>query len=242
MIHRPYIHPPEGFIQGHRIWIPRHVMEMTRGDRKFWILEHDITDVHQPHWDGPGTNVSGFETLASMTVNGATTGPTATPGLSMLTRECMESVAPSYFKLAGSRFWIRAFGTCLSTAVITTEQITLRIGPTYANPLTGDLLAQHTALTPAAAVTGNWWLDAMFTVRATGAVGSLIGYGWLTNDLVTAGTIVQTPFRNANPPTAVALTTPGMLQSLFFDLLSIQGAATAGNSMVCLDYALVSAN
>lgn len=234
----------EGFLKGHKIWIPRFVMEMEESARQLWIDERGIVDVYEEHWDGPGTSLNGAETLASMTINGATTGPTASPGASMLTRECLEPVAPSYFKQAGARFWIRAFGTTLSTATITTQQILLVVGPTYASPITGVTLASNTAWTPAAAVTGNWWLDVMVSVRATGAAAAtIIGDGFVVNDIVTAGTVVSTPFRNANPPTSVTVsTTGGLLVPIYFDLISIQGAATAGNSAVCLDYQLVSLN
>ena len=234
----------DGFINGHRVWIPRFVEKMDRHERKRWIAEQKITDLHHPHWDGPGTSYSGAETLASMTINGATTGPTVAPGVSMLTRECLEPIAPSYFRTAGARFWIRAYGTILSTAVITTQQIVLVTGPTLANPLTGGItLASNAAWTPAAAVTANWWLDIALSVRTTGSSGTIISSGFIVNDVVTAGTVVSTPFRNANPPTAVAVsTTGGLLVPLYFDLNSVQGAATAGNSAVCLDYTLVSLN
>lgn len=227
-----------------RIWVPSHVMAMDRSERKLWIHDHKIEDVHTPHWDGPGTNFSGYEALASMTVNGAVTGPTVAPGVSLLTRECLQPVAPGYFKNAGSRIWIRAYGTTLSTAVITTQQIVLVTGPTLANPLTGGItLASNAAWTPAAAVTGNWWLDIMLSVRVVGSSGTIIGEGWITNDVTTAGTVVLTAFRNANPPTAVAVSTAGgLLVPLFFDLNSVQGAATAGNSAICLDYQLASLN
>lgn len=217
---------------------------MDKHERKRWIAERRITDVHQPHWDGPGTVYSGAETLASSSANGAITGPTVAPGVSLLTRECLEPIAAAYFRQAGNRFWIRAFGTTLSTAVITTQQIVLVIGPTLANPLTGGItLASNAAWTPGAAVTGNWWLDYHFSVRTTGSSGTIIGSGFIHNDVVTAGTVIDTPFRNANPPTAVTVSTGGgLLVPLYIDLNSVQGAATAGNSAICLDYSLVSLN
>lgn len=232
----------EGFLNGHRVWIPRFVMAMDKYERRRWIAEHGITDTFTPHWDGPGTNFSGAETLAAMTINGAITGPTVAPGVSLLTRECLEPIAASYFRQAGNRLWIRAFGTTLSTAAITTQQIVLVTGPTLANPLTsGVTLASNAAWTPAAAVTGNWWLDCMITVRATGSSGTLLTDGFIINDIVTAGTVVSTPFRNANPPTAVSISTAGgLLVPLWVDLNSVQGAGTAGNSAICLDYSLVS--
>lgn len=234
----------EGYLNGHRVWIPRFVMAMDKFERNLWITSHGIIDTFEPHWDGPGTSFSGAETLASMSVNGAITGPTVAPGVSLLTRECLEPISASYFRQAGNRFWIRAYGTTLSTAVITTQQIVLVIGPTLANPLTGGItLASNTAWTPAAAVTGNWWLDTIIVVRATGSSGTLESSGFVINDIVTAGTVVSTPFRNANPPSAVTIsTTGGLLTSLYFDLNSVQGAGTAGNSAICLDYSLISLN
>jgi hypothetical protein len=232
----------EGFLKGHRIWIPHFVMARDKYERRRWIAEHGITDLFTPHWDGPGTSFSGAETLAQMSINGATTGPTVAPGVSLLTRECLEPIAASYFRQAGNKFLIRAFGTTLSTSVITTQQIVLVTGPTLASPLTGGVtLASNTAWTPAAAVTGNWWLDVTMSVRTTGSSGTMMSDGFIVNDIVTAGTVVNTPFRNANPPTSVAVSTAGgFLVPLYFDLNSVQGAATAGNSAVCLDYTLIS--
>lgn len=226
------------------VWVPRYVMQWDKYERRRWIAERKLFDLFEPHWDGPGTNLGAFETLASMTVNGAVTGPTVAPGVSLLTRECLQPIAPSYFRMAGSRIWIKAFGTILSTAVITTQQIVLVSGPTLANPLTGGItLASNTAWTPAAAVTANWWLDITLSVRALGSAVTVIGSGFIVNDVVTAGTVVSTPFRNANPPTAVAISTAGGASvPLYFDLNSVQGAATAGNSAICLDYDLVSKN
>ncbi len=233
-----------GLLQGYRVFIPRHVQAMDKFERKLWVSEHRITDLHEEHWDGPGTSFSGGEVLASMTINGAITGPTAAPGVSLLTRECLEPIAPSYFRAAGSRFKVEAYGTTLSTAVITTQQIVMVTGPTLANPLTGGItLASNAAWTPAAAVTGNWWLTATIVVRATGSSGTLLTDGFIVNDIVTAGAVVSTPFRNANPPSAVTIsTTGGLLTSLFFDLNSVQGLGTAGNSAICLDYQLISLN
>lgn len=238
---------PEGFLQGKRIFIPRHVQEMTESDRHFWIAERGIKDVHVPHWDGPGTNFSGLETLASMTVAGAATAPTIAPGTSILTRECLEPVAPMYFKNAGSRLWMRAYGTILSTAVITTQQLVVNVGPTYANPLTSaQMLAQNAAWTPAAAVIADWWLDLMITVRALGPSGSLIAVGTILNNITAAATFVATVLKNVavgTAPTPVVLTgAGGLLVPLYFDIESVQGAATAGNSCTCLDYSLSSLN
>lgn len=231
-----------GNLQGHRVFIPRHVMAMDKYERKRWIAEHGITDTFEPHWDGPGTTFSGSEVLAAMSINGAITGPTVAPGVSLLTRECLEPIAASYFRQAGNHFKIEAYGTTLSTAAITTQQIVLVTGPTLANPLTGGItLASNVAWTPAAAVTGNWWLTVMFAVRVTGSSGTILSNGFIVNDIVTAGTVVSTPFRNANPPTAVAVSTAGgLLVPLYFDLNSVQGAGTAGNSAICLDYQLIS--
>jgi hypothetical protein len=219
---------------------------MTKTDRKFWVLERGITDVHIPHWDGPGTNFSGFETLASMTVDGTASTPATTPGKSILTTECVQPIAPQYFKLAGSRFWMRAYGTALATATIPTFSLAAQFGPTYANPLTtGQMMAQFPAtITPAAAVTHQWWIDLMITVRAVGASGSLRAVGTFYNDLLTAATFVTTLLQNTavdTAPTAVIATgAGGLLVPIFFDLSLILGAATAGNSFTTLDYSLVS--
>jgi hypothetical protein len=243
-----YVQPPEGFIQGKRMWLPRHVMEMTKTDRKFWVLENDVKDIHIPHWDGPGTNFTGLETLASMTIDGVASTPATTPGKTVLTDECLQSIAPMYSSKAGARFWIRAYGTMLSTAVITTQNLQLVFGPAiWANPVVGQMIAQlPAAITPAAAATHQWWLDCMVTVRATGHSGSLRAVGKLLNDWLTAATFVNTLFQNTavdTAPTAVVATgTGGLLAPIMFDLDSIQGAATAGNSATCLDYILCSLN
>lgn len=237
-----------GYIQGHRIWIPRHVMAMDKFERKLWIAERGITDVHVEHWDGPGTTFSGVETLASMTIDGVASTPATTPGSSMLTRECLVPIAPSYFRNAGSRFMMRAYGTALATATIPTFNLALQFGPTYANPLTsGQMLAQFpTVITPAAAVTHQFWLVCEITVRATGSSGSLRAVGQVDNDLLTAGTFVTTRFQNTAldvaPTAVVATNTGGLLVPIYFDLSVILGAATAGNSFTCLDYSLVSMN
>lgn len=238
----------EGFLQGHRIWIPRHVVEMDKSERKLWIAERGITDIYEPHWDGPGTNFTGAETLASMTIDGVASTPATTPGSSMLTRECVQPVAPIYMARAGARFWLRAYGTVLATAVIPTFNLALQFGPTYANPLTsGQMIAQFpAAITPAAAVTHQFWLDVTITVRATGSSGSLRAVGRCWNDILTAGTFVNTWFQNTavdTAPTAVVATgAGGLLVPIYFDLSVILGAATAGNSFTCLDYTLVSLN
>lgn len=244
-----YVAPrPEGFLQGRRIWIPRHVMEMTKTDRKFWVSENGVKDIHVPHWDGPGTNFTGFETLASMTIDGVASTPATTPGKSILTTECLVPVAPQYLARAGSRLWLRAYGTVLATAAIPTFNLALQFGPTYANPLTsGQMIAQFpAAITPAAAVTHQFWLDCMITVRATGAAGSLRAVGTCWNDILTAATFVNTLFQNTavdTAPTAVVATgAGGLLVPIFFDLAAILGAATAGNSFSCLDYSLGSFN
>lgn len=197
---------------------------------------------------GPGTNYNGAETLASMTIDGVASTPATTPGSSMLTRECLEPVAPSYFKLAGARFWVRAYGTVLATATIPTFNLALQFGPTYANPLTsGQMIAQFAAtITPAAAVTHQFNLDCLITVRATGSSGSLRAVGICHNDILTAGTQVETLFQNTavdTAPTAVVATgAGGLLVPIYFDLSVILGAATAGNSFTCLDYTLLSLN
>jgi len=195
-----------------------------------------------------GTSFNGSETLASMTIDGVASTPATTPGSSMLTRECLEPVAPMYFRQAGNRFWIRAYGTVLATATIPTFNLALQFGPTYANPLTsGQMIAQFPAtITPAAAVTHQFWLDCMITVRATGSSGSLRAFGVCLNDILTAATFVNTLFQNTavdTAPTAVVATgAGGLLVPIYFDLSVILGAATAGNSFTCLDYTLQSLN
>lgn len=190
-----------------------------------------------------GTSFNGAETLASMTVNGSAVGPTASL-LSLLTRECLEPVAPSYMRAAGSRFWLRAHGTISTTATVPTFQLQVVVGPTYANPLTsGQMIAQNAAITPAAAANLDWYLDILVAVRATGSSGSFIAAGQLENNWAASATYVGTPFKNATPPTAVVLTgTGGMLVPIYFDVEVIMGAATAGNTATCLDYQLVSMN
>jgi hypothetical protein len=223
-------------------------MAMDKFERKLWIAERGITDVYEPHWDGPGTNFSGAETLISMSVDGTASTPATTPGKSALTLECVQPIAPSYFAHQGSRFWMRAYGTVLATATIPTFQLQLQIGPTWANPLTsGQMLATWpAAITPAAAVTHQFWLDCMITVRAVGSSGSLRAVGTVYNDILTAGTFVTTLFQNTaidTAPTAVVMTgVGGLTVPNYFDLSVILGAATAGNSFTCLDYSLVSLN
>jgi hypothetical protein len=237
----------EGFIQGHRVWIPRHVMAMDKFERKLWIAERGITDLHEPHWDGPGTTYAGAETLASMTIAGSITGPTNGEA-SMLTRECLEPVAPNYFKLAGARFSVRAHGTILGTTAITTQQVSLFVGPTYASPIAGQMIGKlPAAQTPGTTgVVTDWWLDAMVTVRVTGPSGSLICMGNFVSNMVTNATWANTPFKNNAAGTAaspVVMTgTGGLLVPIYFDLTSNQAAATASNSATCLDYTLLSLN
>lgn len=233
----------DGYLQGERVFIPRHVEAMDKFERRLWMAERGIVPAI-----GGGTSFNGSETLASMTIDGTASTPTVTPGSSMLTRECLEPIAPSYFRSAGSRFWLRAYGTVLATATIPTFSLALQFGPTYANPLTsGQMLAQFPAtITPAAAVTHQFWLECMITVRATGSSGSLRAVGTCYNDILTAGTFVTTLFQNTavdTAPTAVVATgTGGLLVPIYFDLSVILGTATAGNSFTCLDYSLVSLN
>jgi hypothetical protein len=194
-----------------------------------------------------GTSFGGGETLASMKTPPGAIGPFATPGKSILSPECLQPINPSYFDGTGKRFSIHAFGTITATAVIPTYVMQLLAGPTYANPLATNVvtLASNAAITPgAAAGTQNWMLDLMLAVRATGAAGTIIAYGFLTNEWATAGTFVMTPFRNANPPTAVAVAPSGsgLLLPIYFDLNEVLSAATAGNTINCLDYRLVSEN
>lgn len=237
--------PDEGLLQGHRILIPRHVREMDRFERKLWMAERKIRPAPRQHWDGPGTNFTGGETLASMSVAPAAVGPSAAL-LSILSRECLEPIAPNYFRLSGARFWLRAYGNVLTTAVVPTYQLQLVAGPTLANPLTaGQMLAQNVAITPAASLTGTleYWLDLMIKVSATGSSGSLLAVGTLINDWAVALTYVVTPFKNLLQAAPVVLTgAGGLLVPIYFDLEVIMGAATAGNTMNCLDYSLISLN
>jgi hypothetical protein len=217
---------------------------MDKFERRLWMAERGIT----PAISGGMPSFNGSETLASMTVDGSASTPATTPGSSMLTRECLEPIAPSYFRAAGSRFWLRAYGTVLATATIPTFNLQLQFGPTYANPLTsGQMLAQFpSAITPAAAVTHQFWLECTITVRATGSSGSLRAEGKCFNDILTAGTFVWTLFQNTavdTAPTAVVATgAGGLLVPIYFDLSVVLGAATAGNSFTCLDYTLLSLN
>jgi hypothetical protein len=194
---------------------------------------------------GGGTSFSGAETLFSISAGAGAIGPTASL-LSLLSRECLLPVAPSYFSQAGRRFHVHAYGTISTTATVPTYQLQLMAGPTVANPLTGGLmLAQNATITPAASTTGNleWWLDVVIAVRVPGTAGTLLAVGTLINDWVTAGTYVVTPFKNATPPTAVSIsTTGGEAVPLYFDLAVIMGAATAGNTATCADYQFLSLN
>lgn len=242
MIHKPL--PPEGFMEsiGRRILIPKHVQEMGRSDRKWWMRDRGIIPV-ESHWDGPGTSFSGFETLAYMSANAAAVGPTASL-LSVLTREAVEPIAPAYHQQIGKHLWLRAYGQISTTATVPTFQLQLVAGPTYANPLTsGQMIAQNATITPNAAANLDWWLDVMISVRATGSSGSLLAQGTLINNWAATATYVVTPFRNANPPTAVVLTgAGGLLVPIYYDIEVIMGAATAGNTVTGMDYSLVSMN
>lgn len=235
----------EGLLQGQRIIIPRHVQAMDKFERKIWMAERKIVFAPKQNWDGPGTNFGGFETLASMATPPGEIGPTAAL-LSILSRECVQPVAPSYTSQAGRRFWIRAYGNIDTTATVPSFQFQVVAGPTYGNPLTsGQMLAQNVAITPAAATTGTleWFLNLFITVRATGSSGSLFCTGTLFNDFVTALTFVQTTMKNAVEATAVVLTgAGGLLVPIYFDVEVIMGAATAGNTVACMDYELVSTN
>ncbi len=227
----------EGWLKGHRVLIPGFVRSMDKFERKLWLAQRGILPIIQG-----ATNYNQGETIAAMTIAGGAIGPTASL-LSILTRECLEPIAPSYFRQAGNRFWLTAYGNVDTTAVVPTYQFQLVTGPTYANPLTsGQMLAQDVTITPAASLTGtlDWWLNVIITVRATGSSGSLIATGTLINDWAVALTYVVTPFKSAVQAAPVVLTgTGGMLVPLYFDLEVIMGAATAGNTATCLDYSLV---
>lgn len=196
---------------------------------------------HKRHWDGPGTTYRASETLAEMSASAAAVGPTASL-LSVLTREALEPIQPSYMKQIGMRFHLFANGTISTTATVPTYQLQLVTGSAYANPLTsGQMLAQNATITPAAAANLDWYLDVIMTIRATGSSGSILAVGRLINNWAASATYVITPFKNATPPTAVVVTnTGGLLVPLYFDLEIIMGAATAGNTITCLDYELIS--
>lgn len=245
MIHLPEPRYPEGILQGHRIIIPRHVQAMDKSSRQIWMHDRKITPAPVEHWDGPGTSFAGFEMLAFMQTPPGEIGPTASL-LSILSRECLQPIQPSYLSTVGRKLQLRSYGNIDTTAVVPTFQFQVVTGPTYANPLTsGQMLAQNVAITPAAATTGTleWHLDVRITVRATGSSAQLFAVGTLFNDWVTALTFVQTTMKNAVEAAAVTLTgTGGALVPLYFDLEVIMGAATAGNTVACLDYELISIN
>jgi hypothetical protein len=232
----------DGFLKGHRVLIPSHVMALDKFERRLWMAERGIVPAI-----GGGTSFTGVETLAWVSASGGVVGPTASL-LSIFgtAREALEPIAPSFLNQIGKRLWFRAYGTISTTATVPTYQIQLVVGPTIANPLTsGQMLAQNATITPAASTTGNleYWLDVNLSVRATGSSGTILAVGTLINDWAAAGTYVVTPFKNATPPTAVTLTgAGGLLVPLFFDAEIIMGAATAGNSITCLDYQLQSLN
>lgn len=233
---------PEGWMdvggRGRRVLIPRHVLELDRFERKLWMAERKITPLI-----AGGTSFSGFETLSIMSSTAAAVGPTASL-LSVLNRESIEPIAPAYHSQIGKRLWLRAYGQISTTATVPTYQLQLVVGPTYANPLTsGQMISQNAVITPAAAANLDWWLDVIITVRATGSSGTLLAVGTLINNWAASATYVVTPFRNANPPTAVTLTgAGGLLVPIYYDLEVIMGAATAGNTVTAFDYHLVSMN
>src|SRR2546423_223599 len=139
-----------------------------------------------------GTNFSGAETLATMSASTAAVGPTASL-LSVLTRECLEPIAPAYFSQIGRRLHLHAHGTISTTATVPTFQLQLVVGPTYANPLTsGQMLAQNATITPAAAANLDWYLDVVLSVRATGSSGFFLAVGPLLNNWAAAATSVIT--------------------------------------------------
>jgi hypothetical protein len=209
--------------------------------QRFWMLDGRRVPVV-----AGGTSFSGYEVLCSMATPPGAVGPSL--NLSILSTECVQPIQPIYFSKLGNRFEVKAHGTITATATIPTFQITFVAADAYANPLAGHVatLATHTAITPgAAAGTQNWQLDLVMAVRATGAAGTLIAVGKFINEWATAGTFVITPFRNANPPTAVqapASGGSGLLAPVFFSLNEVLGVATAGNTINCLDYQLASAN
>jgi hypothetical protein len=210
-------------------------------DPRNWVM---VDGIYRPRVRG-GTTFTGVETLAQMSADAGAVGPTASL-LSVLTRECLQPVSPAYVNQIGRRLHIKASGVIDTTAVVPTYQLQLVVGPTYANPLTtGQMLAQNAAITPAVSLTGSleFWLDVEISIRAVGSSASMRAYGTLLNDWALSGTYVITPFKNATPPTAVVLTgTGGGLVNLYFDIEVIMAAATAGNTVTCVDYRLQSQN
>lgn len=199
-----------------------------------------------------GTNFSGAETLASMGTSPGAIGPVATPGLSVLSRECLEPIAPAYLARAGSRLHVRAYGTIVATATVPTFQLQLVAADAYANPLATHVatlanisaFGGTTTITPAAATGADWFLDVLMAVRTTGSAGTIIAVGAMLNNWAATATYVTTPFKNATPPTAVVAPNggSGLLAPVYFDLNMILGAATASNTVTCLDYQLLSLN
>lgn len=235
----------EALLQGHRILIPKHVQALDKSSRQIWMHERGIIPAYIEHWDGPGTAFNGPETLASMATVPGEIGPTNAL-LSILSRECVQPIAPSYTSRIGSRFRMRAYGNIDTTATVPTFQFQVVAGPTIANPLTsGQMIAQNVAITPGASTTGTleWFLDVVIVVRVAGSSGSLHAIGTLFNDWVTALTFVQTTMKNAVESAAVVMTgAGGLLVPIYLDVEVIMGAATAGNTVACLDYELQSLN
>jgi hypothetical protein len=191
---------------------------------------------------GGGTKFSGGETLASMSAAASAVGPSASE-LSLLTRECIEPIAPAYMAYNGQRLRMTATGVISTTATVPTHIFRVKADITYASPVAGVVLSANASITPAAAANLDWYLDVMMAVRSPGSGGSIIAIGKLINNWAASATYVVTPFKNATPPTAVTQSgTGGLAVSNYFDLVSILGAATAGNTQQCLDYALESLN
>lgn len=190
---------------------------------------------------GGGTTFSGWETLISQSATPAAVGPSASE-LSLLDRGAVQPVAPAYMLERGYKLWIKANGLISTTATVPTHNFRIKADVTYANPVAGVILTALAAtITPRAAANMMWYLDVMMTVRAPGSAGTILAIGTLINQFVTSGTSVATDVQNASPPTAVTQSgTGGLAVSNYFDLVSILGAATAGNTQQCLDYALVS--
>jgi hypothetical protein len=190
---------------------------------------------------GGGTTFSGFETLMSQSATPAAVGPSAAE-LSLLDRSAVEPVAPAYLLERGYKLWMKANGLITTTATVPTHNFRVKADVTYANPVAGVILTALAAtITPRVASNMMWYLDVMMTVRAGGSGGTILAVGTFINQFVTSGVSVATDMQNASPPTAVTQSgTGGLAVSNYFDLVSILGAATAGNTQQCLDYALVS--
>lgn len=215
------------------------------------LLSRDLAEALREHSHrnrlplpvGGATRFGGVETLITNQTQPAAVGPIATPGLSVLPRECLEFISGSYFANHGQSFRVTAHGLISTTATVPTYQLQLQMGVAYANPLAGLMVAQNAVITPAAQANADWFLDVLGHVVLPGSGGTVMAVGKLTNNWAAAATFVITPFKNATPPTAVSISgTGGLAASQLVDIVVIMGAATAGNTAQCQGYALESLN